>query len=302
MKRQVSYQWRLRETMAAAGMFAANDLEPHLRDRGITLSSVQVWRLVTQTPERLSLPVLAALCDIFDCPTDLIATKAANWEGSICRTCYAKAVRQRGRCPGCGTERLLPGRRPCDGAPICRDCAGITRDFFCGRCGFEGELHGGRLCTRCTSTARLNELLDDGTGRIHPQLAPLVDAVVGMPEPLTGLKWLRSTIVRGLLRDLAAGRVPITHEALKELPNQQAVAYLRDLLMTSGVLPTVDKQLLHAESLLQRKLTDHADHPHHRILRQFALWHQLPRLRRRARRGPVTDGGRYYVGSLSHEN
>ncbi|MFQ6331395.1 helix-turn-helix transcriptional regulator [Nocardia sp. NBC_00565] len=79
MKRQVSYQWRLREMMAAAGMFAANDLEPHLHDRGIKLSSVQVWRLVTQTPERLSLPVLAALCDIFNCtPAELIATKAEN--------------------------------------------------------------------------------------------------------------------------------------------------------------------------------------------------------------------------------
>ncbi|MEV4365389.1 helix-turn-helix transcriptional regulator [Nonomuraea sp. NPDC049625] len=79
MKRHVSYQWRLREMMAAAGMFAATDLEPLLHDRGIKLSSVQVWRLVTQTPERLSLPVLAALCDIFDCtPAQLIATKAEN--------------------------------------------------------------------------------------------------------------------------------------------------------------------------------------------------------------------------------
>ncbi len=79
MKRQVSYQWRLREVMAAHGMYSATDLEPHLVDRGITLSSVQVWRVVTQTPERLSLPVLAALCDIFECtPADLIATKAEN--------------------------------------------------------------------------------------------------------------------------------------------------------------------------------------------------------------------------------
>ncbi len=79
MKRQVSYQWRLREVMAAAGMFAATDLEPHLHDRGITLSSVQVWRLVTHTPERLSLPVLAAPCDIFEAtPAELIATRAEN--------------------------------------------------------------------------------------------------------------------------------------------------------------------------------------------------------------------------------
>jgi Cro/C1-type HTH DNA-binding domain len=48
-------------------------------ERCITLSSAQVWRLVTQTPERLSLPVLAALCDIFDVtPAQLIATRAEN--------------------------------------------------------------------------------------------------------------------------------------------------------------------------------------------------------------------------------
>jgi DNA-binding Xre family transcriptional regulator len=78
-KRKVSYQWRLREVMAAAGLFNASDLEPLLAERGITLSSVQVWRLVTQVPERLSLPVLAALCDILDVtPAQLIATRAEN--------------------------------------------------------------------------------------------------------------------------------------------------------------------------------------------------------------------------------
>ncbi|PKW16690.1 Cro/C1-type helix-turn-helix DNA-binding protein [Saccharopolyspora spinosa] len=65
--------------MAAHGMFAATDLEPQFVDRGIKLSSVQVWRLVTQTPERLSLRVLSALCDIFECtPAELIATRAEN--------------------------------------------------------------------------------------------------------------------------------------------------------------------------------------------------------------------------------
>jgi DNA-binding Xre family transcriptional regulator len=93
MKRQVSYKWRLREVMAAAGMFAATDLEPHLHDRGVKLSSVQVWRLVTQTPERLSLPVLAALCDIFDCtPAELIATKAENTAPRKAASAGAKVV------------------------------------------------------------------------------------------------------------------------------------------------------------------------------------------------------------------
>lgn len=79
VNRTVSYQWRLREVMAARGLFNASDLEPLLAERGITLSSVQVWRLVTQVPERLSLPVLAALCDILEItPADLIATRAEN--------------------------------------------------------------------------------------------------------------------------------------------------------------------------------------------------------------------------------
>lgn len=75
MKRQVDYTWRLREVMAAHGLFATTDLVPLLRDRGINLSASQVHRLVTGMPERLSLHVLAALCDIFDTdPAELIRT------------------------------------------------------------------------------------------------------------------------------------------------------------------------------------------------------------------------------------
>jgi DNA-binding Xre family transcriptional regulator len=78
-RRNVSYQWRLREVMAAHGMFATTDLVPMLNERGIELSASQVHRLVTGTPERLSLPVLAALCDIFGVtPADLIRTAAEN--------------------------------------------------------------------------------------------------------------------------------------------------------------------------------------------------------------------------------
>lgn len=39
MPRQISYRWRLRELMAARGMFTVAELMPHLTERGITLSS-----------------------------------------------------------------------------------------------------------------------------------------------------------------------------------------------------------------------------------------------------------------------
>ena len=78
-KRQVSYQWRLRNVMAEHGMFTTTGLVPQLAGRGITLSASQVHRLVTGTPERLSLPVLAALCDILEVtPAELIVTRAQN--------------------------------------------------------------------------------------------------------------------------------------------------------------------------------------------------------------------------------
>jgi DNA-binding Xre family transcriptional regulator len=53
--------------MAEHGMWHTTDLVQPLRDRGIGLSTVQIYRLVTKEPVRINLHVLAALCDIFDC-------------------------------------------------------------------------------------------------------------------------------------------------------------------------------------------------------------------------------------------
>ncbi|RJQ66148.1 XRE family transcriptional regulator [Pseudonocardiaceae bacterium YIM PH 21723] len=79
MKRVVGYTWRLREVMAARGIFTATDLIPLLQERGIMLSASQVHRLVSGTPERLSLQVLSACCDILGCsPAELIIATAEN--------------------------------------------------------------------------------------------------------------------------------------------------------------------------------------------------------------------------------
>ncbi|WP_284740256.1 helix-turn-helix domain-containing protein [Amycolatopsis sp. RTGN1] len=78
-KRSVSYSWRLREVMAEHGIFQTTELVEPLQERGIYLSVSQVHRLVTGRPERLSLQVLAALCDIFaTVPSELIVTDAEN--------------------------------------------------------------------------------------------------------------------------------------------------------------------------------------------------------------------------------
>jgi DNA-binding Xre family transcriptional regulator len=73
MTRKTGYVWHLRRLMAEHGMFATTELVPLLAMRGVALSREQVYRLVTGTPERLSLTTLAALCDILGCgPGDLV--------------------------------------------------------------------------------------------------------------------------------------------------------------------------------------------------------------------------------------
>jgi len=59
--------------MADRGMFQTTDLLEPLAAREIMLSSSQVYRLVVERPERLSLKILMALLDILDCTmNDLI--------------------------------------------------------------------------------------------------------------------------------------------------------------------------------------------------------------------------------------
>jgi len=67
---KLDYRWNLRQVMAARGMFSTTDLIAPLAQRGIDLSSSQVYRLVVERPERLSLKIFMALLDILDCSMD----------------------------------------------------------------------------------------------------------------------------------------------------------------------------------------------------------------------------------------
>ncbi|MFB6782500.1 hypothetical protein ACFCX0_35245 [Streptomyces sp. NPDC056352] len=195
-------------------------------------------------------------------------------------------MRVRGRCPDCGTVRLLPGRDTA-GTPICRDCAGITRDFFCGRCGFEGLLLGGRLCERCTLADTLGRLLNDGTGHVAPALQPMITALLETDRPKSRLIWLRNPNVVRLLQGLATGTIPLTHDGLHRETPWRTVAHLRDLLMDSGVLPRVDRQLMLYQRWLAERLAIIEDPEHRRHLQHFATWHQMRRLRSKAENGPL---------------
>ncbi|WP_067903642.1 helix-turn-helix domain-containing protein [Nocardia vaccinii] len=67
MTAKLDYRWHLRTVMAERGMFSTTKLRPLLLERGIELSDSQIYRLVTERPERLSMKVLMALLDILGC-------------------------------------------------------------------------------------------------------------------------------------------------------------------------------------------------------------------------------------------
>jgi len=213
-------------------------------------------------------------------------------EGHLCYPCLDAALATAGTCPGCGTPgRALLGLR--DGVRICRDCAGITRDFSCLGCGTEAGMATSsrrylrRMCGRCAVTWTAGRLLDDGTGSVAPPLKPLADALAGSASLTATLSWLRKPHIQELLTHLATGELPLTHEALDAWPRRRAVPYLRELLTDCGVLPAADRQLREFQAWLERRLDGLAGHPHLRLLRQFGLWHQLPAMRARAAAGPL---------------
>ncbi|MFF2133397.1 hypothetical protein ACFVW1_50380 [Streptomyces olivochromogenes] len=205
----------------------------------------------------------------------------------LCAGCYAQALETYGTCTGCGVDRLTPGLAP-DGGKLCTDYADGLGNFTCERCGQEARRYRRGICGRCVLAERLHELLDDGTGRIRPELLPLFDTLRQMRRPWGGLTWTNQPHVQQNLQALARNQVPLTHEGLSQLTPWRSVAYLRDLLMQCGVLPPADRHLLLFQRLLAEKLPTVSDPEHRKLLDLFATWHIQRRLRTLASRGLVT--------------
>lgn len=226
---------------------------------------------------------------------------AAVWpDGPVCRTCECRALRVQGRCPECGEHRILPGLRPADAVAICTGCAGFRPSYACSRCGQESQLRAGRLCTRCTLSDRLDMLLDDGTGRVRPELLALHRMLVAMKNPRTGLSWLdgrppNAGAAAKLLRGLGNGDIELTHEAFHQLQPWRAAGHLRELLMSCGALPPMDKQICSFERWLGEHLGGISVPEHEQVVRRFATWEVLTRLRNHAAQKPLTPATRCFA-------
>jgi hypothetical protein len=211
---------------------------------------------------------------------------AARWpEGPVCDSCYTAALRRRARCTGCGQDRRLvfpPG----PDAVTCADCAGLPVMSACARCGIEDKLYEKELCARCSLRRRAAELLSGGTGDVPATMSAVLEAISAARNPRSALNWLRRGAGAAILADIAAGRAAATHEALDAHPRPRAAGFLRQVLTAGGALPPRDEELTRAEQWLAGLLESLPSPGRRRLVRAFATWQVMRRLRRNAQAWP----------------
>jgi hypothetical protein len=94
--------------------------------------------------------------------------------------------------------------------------------------------------------------------------------------------WKRNPKVVDLLRGLGNGSIPLDHSGLDTAPPGHAREHIRELLVHHQLLPHRDPDLARFERWLHQRLDSIDDPAIRRPLEQFATWHHLRRIRRRA--------------------
>lgn len=233
------------------------------------------WTATSQPICRSCSPRATAVCA--RCGHDRPAE--ARWpEGPVCDPCYRAALQHRGRCSSCGQQRRLVAP-PGPAADTCADCAGLPVTHACADCGTEDKLYEKGRCARCSLRRRARELLSAGTGIIAVELSGVFDAVTAARQPRSALNWLRKGAGAGLLADVAAGRLAISHDALDLCPRRRAADYLRHMLTAAGTLPPRDEELARAGQWLAAVLEAIEPPAARRLVQAYATWQVMRRLR-----------------------
>ena len=231
--------------------------------------------------------------------------------GPLCASCRALAVltcflcgdrtpcgisRTTGRpwCPACqrrSAECSICGKS----APIvsgdlanprCADCTAPPSWSDCPTCSDPSHPHPGQ-CARCLINRQLAELMGPATESLPPGLQAL-RRDLAHAEHTTATRWLTKASITPVLSDLAAGRLPLTHDALDALPASQPLAHLRQTLVAVGALPERDELMVGLEAFLTDLLAAEPDSARRNLLHHYLIWHLLRRLRTRNQGRPTT--------------
>ena len=123
---------------------------------------------------------------------------------------------------------------------------------------------------------------------LPPGLAALRRDIATAEHPVTATRWLTKPSIAPVLSGLAAGRIPLTHQALDELGASQALAHLRQALVAVGALPARDEEMVRLEAFLGGLLASQHDTERRQLLHRYLIWHLVRRLRSRNNGRPAT--------------
>ncbi len=186
------------------------------------------------------------------------------------------------RCVGCGQVRPVGSGTLAE--PRCRDC---TVPAFPG-CPACADSPRPAQCASCLLELRLRELLAGPGGGVCPSLRPLKEALAATDPPGTALRWLAKPPVAAALSQIAAGGRDLSHGELDRLEQTPVLAHLRSVLVATGTLPPRDELMARLERFTGDVLDGRPDPEQRQVLRRYATWHLLRRLRGRNNGRPVT--------------
>jgi hypothetical protein len=214
---------------------------------------------------------------------------AAVWPlGSVCSDCYRRIREHPAACAGCGNTRILVGHDENRGG-LCGPCVGFDVLWGCSACPSTAGAYEGGRCARCVMIDQVRQLLAGPDGDVPAQLQPLLAAFAAVEEPRTVLAWVRRSSGARAISQLAATATAVDHAALDALPQTQALNYLRQALVFSGVLSERSEYLERLVPWLDQLVVGQPAH-RARLIQSFARWDVLRRARARARRREFTHG------------
>jgi len=148
----------------------------------------------------------------------------------------------------------------------------------------EDKLYERGRCDRCSLRRRTTALLAGADGQVTAGLVPVWEAICAARTPKSALNWLRCGSGAAMLADLAAGKLPASHQALDAHPRRRAADFLRQMLTAGGVLPPRDEELTRAGQWLTGVLETVEPDAARRLVRAYGTWQVMRRLRASAGR------------------
>jgi hypothetical protein len=216
------------------------------------------------------------------CHSRAVSTRTADGQ-PLCGNCS----RARVPCTACGNTRTIAHRLPA--GPLCSTCYRKHPASFqpCTECGTTEHLYHHGLCTGCACRQHLLGLLSHDQGGLHPH-AEAIYHVLAAADPASIFEWLARSTARAVLAEISRATAPPGHADLDQHLPSRAVHHLRKVLVAGGILPARDERLAGLERWAVQQAARVEDPAERRIVRSFATWHHLRRLRAESQRNYIT--------------